>query len=507
MSWHRITVALGLFAVLMASMLVLGADGVYAADTLSKPDTTDAVGRWSSITLDDNKNPVVAYYDATNQDLKVLHCGNTACSSGNNIETISGTGTVANWSIAIQLDGDGYPLVAFSTTDYKLKLLHCGDEDCSSGNSINVIDDAATYGTGHYIGFFLSMVLDGDGYPAISYQHAVPTFYLYTPKIARCDDVGCSDPTVTLLDESELAIRSGFGNSLALDSDGYPVISFTDTDVWLLHCDSVDCSGTNSVEDIGDSAGALTSNKSLETALVLDSSGYPVIAFQDDNLHLRVVHCNDVDCDGGDESDVEVDDIGPVGMYVSMVLDDGIPVIAYHSHTFGDLKILRCGNANCTSGNTIKTVERPDHAGAYTSIRLNPSNDRPVISHNYQDVEDLGVAVCNSTSCDGLDVDTDQDGCTDAQEDAMDPPLDPDDPSDFFDTPDQNGHRDREVDSVDVQRVLDRVGTSGDPDGDRFAPPPDTTSYHPAFDTQGDGQITLFGDVVPVINQAGLDCN
>jgi hypothetical protein len=510
---RKLITALGAVVVLLVSAVL-----VYAADTVSTPDSTGNVGRWSSLALDDNNYPVVAYYDATNQDLKVLHCGNTTCSSANNIETITGTGTVKDYSIAIQLDDDGYPLVAFTTTDYKIKLLHCNDVNCDGGNeTVNVIDDAATYGNGHYIGFYLSMVLDDDGYPAISYQHALPTFYLYTPKIARCDDVDCSSPTVQLLDEAGLGERSGFGNSLALDSSEYPVLSFTDADVWVIHCDEVDCTGTNSVEDIGNSAGGPYSNRSLQTAMALDSSGYPIVAFHDEDLHLRVVHCNDADCDGGNESSVVIDDVGPTGLYVSMVLNgSGYPVIAYHSHTFGDLKVYTCDDTDCDSGTSF-TIERPNHAGAYTSIQLNPTTGNPVISHNYQDSADLGVAVCDTGAtpgpCAGI-VDSDNDGCSDAQEAVMTPAMNAT-VYDFFDTPDENGLRDREIISgtgsdSDVQRVLDRGNTHDDDedaDDDLYEPPSASDNYHPAFDVNSDGDITLFGDVLAVINQVGLDCS
>jgi hypothetical protein len=46
------------------------------------------------MTLDSGGNPVVAYFDFTNRDLRVLHCGDPNCGSGNSITTPDASGTV-----------------------------------------------------------------------------------------------------------------------------------------------------------------------------------------------------------------------------------------------------------------------------------------------------------------------------------------------------------------------------------------------------------------------------
>ena len=48
--------------------------------TVSIVDRAGDVGKYSSIAIGSDGLPVIAYYDATNQDLKVAHCSRTGCS-------------------------------------------------------------------------------------------------------------------------------------------------------------------------------------------------------------------------------------------------------------------------------------------------------------------------------------------------------------------------------------------------------------------------------------------
>ncbi len=197
---------------------------------------------------------------------------------------------------------------------------------------------------------------------------------------------------------------SGLHTSLALDAAGNPVVSYyraVGGDLKLAHCNDADCAGGDESIVAVDTLGFV----GFHTSLVLDAAGNPVISYQSESAgDLKLVHCNDADCAGGDESIVTVDSEGTVGLDTSLQLDTaGNPVISYHDAAKADLKITHCNDADCAGGDeSIVTVDSAGTVGLDTSLQLDATGN-PVISYLDISSDDLRSAIATTPNCAGGD--------------------------------------------------------------------------------------------------------
>ncbi len=358
-----------------------------SGDTITLPDTAGDVGSFTAMALDSSGYPVVSYFDATNGQVKLLRCGNAACSAGNSIAVLETVGSGSSYT-SLALDAAGNPVVSYWAAG-QLKVAHCGNTTCTSGNTIAAPDPTFN------VGLFNSMALDAAGRPVVSY-YSFPGGNL---SVLHCGDAHCSGGN-TVVSPATAFVN---GSSLVLDAAGNPVVSYADSQsraFHLLHCGSPTCSSGNSITtvDADQYAGQYNS-------LALDAAGNPVMSYVGPSGDLRLVHCGNPTCTSGNVTAYPSTD-GLSHLGTSLAIDTaGHPAIAYATGSIfspGRLKLLRCGDATCSSGNV--TTE-PDDAlvmGAYPSLRLDGAN-RPVVAYWDTAQRDLRVLHCSSPTCAAAD--------------------------------------------------------------------------------------------------------
>ena len=390
--WRR-QVVLVVVVGLAAAGLGFGAPPA-AADSITSPDTTGNVGLYTSVVLDAAGNPVISHYDASNGDLRVVHCNDPDCDPAvNGAESLTSpdtTGHVGRYT-SLVLDAAGNPVIShYDATNDDLRVVHCNDPDCDS--AVNGAESLTSPDTTGNVGRFTSLVLDAAGNPVISHHDASNGDL----RVVHCNDPDC-DPAVNgaeSLTSPDTTGIVGLYTSLVLDAAGNPVISHYDLgngDLRVVHCNDPDCdSAVNGAESL--TSPDTTGTVGQYTSLALDAAGNPVISHHDAiNGDLRVVHCNDPDCDpavNGPESLTAPDTTGHVGLYTSLVLDAaGNPVISHYDASNGDLRVVHCNDPDCDPAvNGAESLTSPDTTGTvglYTSLVLDAAGNRVVSYYDY----------------------------------------------------------------------------------------------------------------------------
>ena len=179
-------------------------------------DSTNNVGEYTSIAIGDNGNPIISYYDSTNNNLKVAACINVNCTGTPTITTVDSTDIVGYFT-SIAIGDNGYPVISyFDFTNTALKVAACTAADCTGTPTVTTVDSDGD------VGRETSIAISNNGYPVISYYDATNTAL----KVAACTIVDCTGTsTITTIDSEDWV---GSSPSIAIGSNGYPVISYSD---------------------------------------------------------------------------------------------------------------------------------------------------------------------------------------------------------------------------------------------------------------------------------------
>ena len=347
-------------------------------------DSTGVVGDHTSVAIGVDGLPVLSYRDSTtgdlNADLKILHCGNEACTAGNQATTVDSAGGVGT-DTSLAIGADGLPVVSYKdATNFDLKILHCGTIACTSGNQATSVDTGPAN-----VGSDTSLAIGADGLPVVSYADVTNGDL----KVLHCGNAACtSGNSINVADPGPVGADTD--SSIAVGDDDLPVISYFDLDdgnLMILHCANAACSsGSATTVDSEGWVGDFSS-------LAIGTDGLPVVSYRDGtNGDLKVLHCGDASCVAGNVTTPVDTSADPLGYDTSIAIGaDGFPVVSYYDGSSNDLKVLHCGNAACTAGNQAVALDTPGNVGRHTSISLG-ADGLPVVSYNDASNGDLKLA-------------------------------------------------------------------------------------------------------------------
>jgi hypothetical protein len=316
-----------------------------AACTASTVNTADGggasnVGNSNSLAIGLDGLPVISYRDFTNGNLKVAKCLNPECSGASTVTTLDGVApsTDVGWNSSIAIGGDGLPVIAYyDSTNQDLKVAKCADAACAQPAQIATVDVGNN--PQQRAGEFTSMAIGVDGFPVIAYWDNFAVL-----KVAKCTNALCTAGTNTITPVTNALF--GESTSIAIGADGLPVIAFSDQGkLSVAKCVNADCSGTSTVTPLTSAF-----NSGELPALAIGADGLPVIAFRDSasGQALKMAKCANAACTGASAISTIAAD-GHLVVDISMTIGaDGLPVVSYHDNSIFRQMVVKCANAFCS---------------------------------------------------------------------------------------------------------------------------------------------------------------
>ncbi len=380
-----------------SAIIAIGQTGTVTCDTagggsvsgfgMTTVDSTGNVGQDLAMVVAADGLPSIAYYDATNGDLKYVHCLNAACSLTTRqlLDTVGIVGLAP--SIANGLDQNRFSgainISYYDQSNSALKLVRCASAACSS-TDVHTIDATGVVGTES------SVDLNINGYTSIAYRDSTNSQLA----LATCGTTGCSFPAT--LEVVDNAGNVGTHPIHLLLSDLSRVFIYADAatnTIKYARCVQFPTCTSSTVSSIA--AGTL---RGSPLAAMIGANGYPVIAATDVNDVIHVITCNSTICTNFTDNQLGQ---GPAGALAIARTDDGVPSIAYYYTTNQDVRYLRCRNVTCaggTGGNEPKNLDTAGDVGSAIALVIPPDN-KPLLAYYDATNGDLRVLKCPNLYC------------------------------------------------------------------------------------------------------------
>lgn len=309
--------------------------------------------------------------------------------------------TSGGQNASIAIGADGLPLIAYRQAgNNELLVARCTTANCSARSIQPVADDNGTPARGEGI----SLAVRSNGVPVMSWYDGVADDLSY----ARCPNPDCSgDDVLRILDDS--ADDTGREAALALGADDLVHVAYvntTDGALQYLHCQQLTCNNPTPVVVDDDPVNFLGS----AIDMTLNDNGNPVIAYTDSVAdELLVAYCGGGECGGATMYNVVASGIDLVaGFGPSIAMGPGnCPVIAWRDGASNALLFAECLGWHCSATDEVLIDDNNTiDAGYYPSIAIRPDGN-PVIAYQFRVLGGTGgsglkVAECTTPNCTGL---------------------------------------------------------------------------------------------------------
>jgi hypothetical protein len=340
--------------VLLAGLLM--AAGPSPAATVTVLDAAGDVGSSPALAIGPDGRGLVAYYDATNGDLKVAHCEDLACTSAA-VSTLDAVGDVGRFA-AIAMGADGRGVVSyFDATRQALKVAHCSDTACSAA-TVTVVDPSRVRGQ-------TSVAIGADGLALVSYVRREGASIQLA--VAHCSDAACTAATVSglpgLVGEGGL---DWYDTSLAIGADGRGLVAFVPIASTpgpgavpkVAHCADLPCTSvTTAAPNAERGAAALVGMDSVRRpSLSIDAAGRGLVSYRraytgipspwNDVDEFRLRRCADAACTTF-SSDVALPAAPLEGVNAPLVAGAGVPWFVRERS--GRIRLSQCDDPECAT--------------------------------------------------------------------------------------------------------------------------------------------------------------
>lgn len=295
---------------------------------------------------------------------------------------------------SIAMGADGLPVISYydSTAD-TLKVAKCVNAACTGASLVSVVDDPV-----NIVGTHTSIAVASDGLPVISYRDVSANAL----KVAKCANAACTgSATISTVDDPTNFV--GFDSNIAIGSDGLPVIAYRDTTartVKVAKCSNAACTGAATITIVDDPA----NNVGTSASMAIGADGLPVISYRDDTAQsLKVAKCANPACTGSATITTVDDPANNVGAFTSIAIGtDQLPAISYRDTTDGAFRVAKCSDAACAAAATITViVDLSNDYGFGTALAIGVDG-LPAIAYLDSSNRSLKVAKCVNARCTGL---------------------------------------------------------------------------------------------------------